>query len=124
MRAMRLVVLFIFLTAIDAYAQNGQLGPIPKPLPFPAGSSIFQWDYQCFGQKACGFAGLGMDRLSLKSATIVLANIKIGELQIPTYFIWGTLIDGSSIVAMEQNQFSSKFNAINMRLMAAGPPGL
>jgi hypothetical protein len=124
MRALSIMLLFIFLTATDARAQNGQLAPIPMPFPFPLSSSVFQWDYQCLPQKACGFTGLGMDRLSLKSATIVLANIKIGDLQVPTYFVWGTLLDGSSVVAMDQNQFSSKFNAINMRLVAAGSPGL
>jgi len=124
MRVLRFALLFIVLMATDARAQNAQLAPISMPLPFPAGSSIFQWDYQCIPQKVCGFTGLGMDRLSLKSATVVLANIKIGNLDIPTYFVWGTLTDGNSVVAMEQNQFSSKFSAINMRLVAAGSPGL
>ena len=85
---------------------------------------MFQWDYQCIPQKTCSFTGLGMDRLSLRSATIILANIKMGEQEVPTYFVWGTLVDGSSVIAMEQNQFASKFAGINMRLVAAGSPGL
>jgi len=124
MRALSFAFLAAFLMATDASAQNTQLAPIPIPLPFPQGSSVFQWDYECVGQKGCGFTGFGLERLSLKSASIVLARFKVGEIEMPTYFIWGTLIDGSPVSAMDQNEFSFRFSAVNMRLIAAGPPGL
>jgi len=124
MRALSFAFLAAFLIATDASAQNTQLAPIPMPLPFPQGSSVFQWDYECVGQKGCGFTGFGLERLSLKSASIVLARFKVGEIEMPTYFIWGTLIDGSPVSAMDQNEFSFRFSAVNMRLIAAGPPGL
>ena len=107
-----------------AFAQTAQLAPIPTPLPFPQGSSVFQWDYECIGQKGCGFTGFGLDRLSLRSASIVLARLKVGEIEMPTYFVWGTLIDGIPVTGMVQNEFSFRFSAVNMRLIAAGSPGL
>jgi hypothetical protein len=124
MRALSFAFLAAFLMATDASAQNAQLARIPMPLPFPQGSSVFQWDYECVGQKGCGFTGFGLERLSLKSASIVLARFKVGEIEMPTYFIWGTLIDGSPVSAMDQNEFSFRFNAVNMKLIAAGSPGL
>ena len=124
MRALSFAFLAAFLMATDASAQTAQLAPIPMPLPFPQGSSVFQWDYECVGQKGCGFTGFGLERLSLKSASIVLARLKVGEIEMPTYFIWGTLIDGSPVSAMDQNEFSFRFSAVNMKLIAAGPPGL
>jgi hypothetical protein len=124
MRAPSFAFLAAFLMATDASAQNAQLAPIPMPLPFPQGSSVFQWDYECVGQKGCGFTGFGLERLSLKSASIVLARFKVGEIEMPTYFIWGTLIDGSPVSAMDQNEFSFRFSAVNMKLIAAGSPGL
>ena len=124
MRALSFAFLAAFLMATDASAQNTQLAPIPIPLPFPQGSSVFQWDYECVGQKGCGFTGLGLERLSLKSASIVLARFKVREIEMPTYFIWGTLIDGSPVSAMDQNEFSFRFSAVNMKLIAAGSPGL
>jgi hypothetical protein len=104
--------------------QTAQLAPIPMPIPFPPGSSIFQWDYQCTGAKGCGLSGLGLDRYLMRSATIVLAKLKIGEIEMPTYFIWGTLLDGSSVSGMMQNEFSARFVAVNMKLVAAGSPNL
>jgi hypothetical protein len=124
MRALSFAFLAAFLMATDASAQNTQLAPIPIPLPFPQGSSVFQWDYECVGQKGCGFTGFGLERLSLKSASIVLARFKVGEIEMPTYFIWGTLIDGSPVSAMDQNEFSFRFSAVNMKLIAAGSPAL
>jgi hypothetical protein len=124
MRALSFAFLAAFLMATDASAQNAQLAPIPMPLPFPQGASVFQWDYECVGQKGCGFTGFGLERLSLKSASIVLARFKVGEIEMPTYFIWGTLIDGSPVSAMDQNEFSFRFSAVNMKLIAAGSPGL
>jgi hypothetical protein len=124
MRALSFAFLLVSLIVAEAFAQTAQLAPIPMPLPFPQGSSVFQWDYECIGQKGCGFTGLGLERLSLKSASIVLARLKVGEIEIPTYFIWGTLIDGSPVSAMVQNEFSFRFSAVNMRLIAAGSPGL
>jgi hypothetical protein len=124
MRVLSFAFLAAFLIATDASAQNAQLAPIPMSLPFPQGSSVFQWDYECVGQKGCGFTGFGLERLSLKSASIVLARFKVGEIEMPTYFIWGTLIDGSPVSAMDQNEFSFRFSAVNMRLIAAGSPGL
>ncbi len=124
MRALSFAFLVAFLIAANAFAQTAQLAAIPKPLPFPEGSSAFQWDYECIGQKGCGFTGFGLDRLSLRTASIVLARLKVGEIEIPTYFIWGTLIDGTPVTGMVQNEFSFRFSAVNMRLMAAGSPGL
>jgi hypothetical protein len=124
MRASSFAFLAAFLMAADAFAQTAQLAPIPKPLPFPEGSSVFQWDYECVGQKGCGFTGFGLERLTLRSASIVLARLKVGEIEMPTYFFWGALIDGSPVAGMAQNEFSFRFSAVNMRLMAAGPPGL
>jgi hypothetical protein len=112
------------LAVADALAQNRELTPIPRPLPFPQGSSVFQWDYECIGQKGCGFSGFGLERLTLRSASIVLAKFKVGEIEMPTYFIWGTLIDGSPVAGMDQNEFSFRFSTVNMKLIAAGPPGL
>src|SRR5260370_41555004 len=105
MRALSFAFLAAFLTAADAFAQTGQLAPIPMPLPFPQGSSVFQWDYECVGQKGCGFSGFGLERLTLRSASIVLARLKVGETEVPTYFICGTLIDGSQVAGMVQNEF-------------------
>jgi hypothetical protein len=48
----------------------------------------------------------------------------MGEIEIPTHFVWGTLRDGSSISAITHNEFSIRVIAINMTLTAAGPPGL
>ena len=126
MRARPFAFLFLiaFLTVADAFAQAGQLAPIPTPFPFPQGSSVFQWDYECIGQKGCGFSGLALERVTLRSASIVLARFKVGEIEIPTYFFWGTLIDGSLVTGMDQNEFSFRFSTVNMRLVAAGPPGL
>ncbi len=124
MRALSFAFLLVSLIVAEAFAQTAQLAPIPMPLPFPQGFSVFQWDYECIGQKGCGFTGFGLERLSLKSASIVLARLKVGEIEIPTYFIWGTLIDGSPVSAMAQNEFSFRFSAVNMRLIAAGSPGL
>jgi len=124
MRALSSAFLVVSLMVAEASAQNAQLAPIPMPLPFPQGSSVFQWDYECVGQKGCGFTGFGLERLSLKSASIVLARFKVGEIEMPTYFIWGTLIDGSPVSAMDQNEFSFRFSAVNMKLIAAGSPGL
>ncbi len=123
MRALSFAFLVAFLTVADAFAQTGQLAPIPMPLPFPEGSSVFQWDYECIGQRGCGFTGLGLERLSLKSASIVLARFKVGDVEIPTYFVWGTLIDGSLVSGMVQD-IAFRFNAVNMKLVAAGSPGL
>jgi hypothetical protein len=123
MRAQPFAFLAAFLTAADASAQTTQLEPIPTPLPFPQGSSVFQWDYECIGQKGCGFSGFGFERLTLRSASIVLARFKVGDLEIPTYFIWGTLIDGSPVAGMDQNEFSFRFSTVNMKLIAAGSPG-
>jgi hypothetical protein len=124
MRARLFAFLIAFLTVANAFAQTGQLAPIPTPFPFPQGSSVFQWDYECIGQKGCGFSGFGLERLTLRSASIVLARFKVGEIEMPTYFIWGTLIDGSLVSGMDQNEFSFRFNTVNMRLVAAGSPGL
>jgi hypothetical protein len=124
MRALSFAFLVALLIGTDAVAQTGQLAPIPMPLPFPPGSSVFQWDYECIGQRGCGFSGFGLERLTLRSASIVLAKFKVGEIEMPTYFIWGTLIDGSPVAGMDQNEFSFRFNTVNMRLIAAGSPGL
>src|SRR6266481_4273254 len=109
MRALSSAFLVVSLMVAEAFAQTAQLAPIPMPLPFPQGSSVFQWDYECIGQKGCGFTGGGLDRLSLKSASIVLARFKVGEVEIPTYFIWGTLIDGSIVSGMVQD-IAFRFN--------------
>ena len=124
MRALSLALLGAFLGVVGASAETGGLAPIPVPLPFPQGKSIFQWDYQCVEHKVCGFSGLGLDRLSLQSASIVLATIRAGEIEIPAYFVWGTLLDGSQVYSMVQDRFSFRFSAINMRLIASGSPGL
>ncbi len=126
MRALSFAFLVAFLIAANAFAQTAQLqlAPIPPPLPFPQGSSVFQWDYECVGQKGCGFTGFGLDRLTLRSASVVLARLKVGEIEMPTYFVWGTLIDGTPVTGMVQNEFSFRFSAVNMRLIAAGSPGL
>lgn len=123
-RALPVALLLTFLTASPGSSQDAQLARIPMPLPFPQGSSVFQWDYECIAQRACGFTGLGLERFSVKSASIVLANFKVGEMEIPTYFVWGILIDGSSIAGMTQDPFSAGFRVVNMRLIAAGSPGL
>jgi hypothetical protein len=123
-RALSFAFLVVLLAVVDAFAQPAQLAPIPMPIPFPQGSSVFQWDYQCIERKVCGFSGLGLERLSLQSASIVLAKLKVGEIEMPTYFIWCTLIDGSLVSAMVQDEFLFRFSVINMRLMAAGSPGL
>jgi hypothetical protein len=123
MRALSFAFLAAFLMAADASAQTAQLAPIPKPLPFPEGSSVFQWDYECVGLKGCGFTGFGLERLTLKSASIILARLKVGEIEMPTYFFWGTM-DGSAVAGIAQNEFSFRFSAVNMKLIAAGPPGL
>jgi hypothetical protein len=123
MRAVSFAFLTAFLMAAGAYVQAAQLASIPKPLPFPEGSSVFQWDYECVGLKGCGFTGFGLERLTLRSASIVLAGLKVGEIEMPTYFFWGTLIDGSAVTGMAQNEFSFRFSAVNMKLIAAGPPG-
>jgi hypothetical protein len=125
MRRLSIILLLVITTGV-ALAQAAQLAPIPMPLPFQPGTSVFQWDYQCTGNKGCGLNGLGLDRsFALKSVSIVLARLKIGEdREIPSYYFWGTLLDGSSITGMTQNDFVIKFVAINMRLIAAGPPGL
>jgi hypothetical protein len=124
MRVLSFAFLLASLIAAKAFAQTVQLAPIPTPLPFPQGSSVFQWDYECVGQKGCGFTGFGLERLTLRSASIVLARLKVGEIEMPTYFIWGMLIDGTPVTGMVQNEFSFRFSAVNMRLMAAGSPGL
>ena len=124
MRALSFAFLVACLITANAFAQTAQLAPIPTPLPFPQGSSVFQWDYECVGQEGCGFTGFGLERLTLRTASIVLAKLKVGEIEIPTYFIWGTLIDGSPVTGMVQNEFSFRFSAVNMRLIAAGSPGL
>jgi hypothetical protein len=124
MRTLSFVVLAALLTAADANAQTPQLAPIPTPLPFPQGSTVFQWDYQCVGPKGCGLTGLGLDTYALRTASIVLTNFKVGEIEIPTYFVWGTLIDGSLVSSMAQREFSFRFSAVNMKLVAAGSPGL
>jgi hypothetical protein len=113
-----------FLIAANAFAQTAQLAPVPAPLPFPQGSSVFQWDYECIGNKGCGFTGFGLERLTLRSASVILARLKVGEIEMPTYFIWGTLIDGTPVTGMVQNEFSFRFSAVNMKLVAAGSPGL
>jgi hypothetical protein len=110
--------------AVHAFSQVAPLAPMPMPVPFPSGSSVFQWDYQYIGAKACGFTGLGISRLSMKSVSIVLVNIKVGETQIPTYFFWGKLLDGNSVEGMIQDPYSFKTLLINMKLIAAGSPGL
>jgi hypothetical protein len=120
MRALSFAFLVVSQMGAEAFAQTARL----VPLPFPQGSSVFQWDYECVGQKGCGFTVFGLERPSLKSASIVLARLKVGEIEMPTYFIWGTLIDGSPVSAMDQNEFSFRFSAVNMRLIAAGSPGL
>jgi hypothetical protein len=124
MRALSLALLGILMGIVDAGAETGQLAPIPVPLPFPQGKSVFQWDYQCVEHKVCGFSGLGLDRFSLQSASIVLATIRAGEIEIPAYFVWGTLLDGSQVYSMVQDRFSFRFSALNMRLIASGSPGL
>lgn len=128
MRALSLALLgaFLgtFLGVIDACAEKDQLAAIPVPLPFAQGKSVFQWDYQCVEHKVCGFSGLGLERLSLQSASIVLATIRAGEIEIPAYFVWGTLLDGSQVYSMVQDRFSFRFSALNMRLIASGSPGL
>jgi hypothetical protein len=124
MRARTFAFLAAFLTVADAFAQTKQLAPIPTPLPFPEGSSVFQWDYECIGQKGCGFSGFGLERVTLRSASIVLARLKVGEIEFPTYFIWGTLIDGSQVAGMDQNEFTFRFSTVNMKLIASGSPGL
>ena len=124
MRALFFAFLVACLSAANALAQTAQLASIPTPLPFPQGSSVFQWDYECVGQKGCGFTGLGLDRLTLRSASVVLARLKVGEIEMPTYFIWGTLIDGTPVTGMVQSEFSFRFSTVNMRLMAAGSPDL
>jgi hypothetical protein len=124
MRTLSFAFLVALLPVADAFAQTAQLAPIPRPLPFPEGSSVFQWDYQCVERKVCGFTGLGLERLSLQSASVVLTKIKVGEIELPTYFIWCTLNDGSLVVAMAQDGFQFRYSTINMKLMAAGSPGL
>jgi hypothetical protein len=118
-------LLGVFPGVVGAADETGHLAPIPAPLPFPQGKSIYQWDYQCIEHKVCGFSGLGLDRLSLQSASIVLATIRAGEIEMPAYFVWGTLLDGSQIYSMVQERYYSfRFSALNMRLVAAGSPGL
>src|SRR5260370_7081609 len=116
MRALSFAFLVAFLIAANAFAQTGQLAPIPPPLPFPQGSSVFQWDYECVGQKGCGFTGFGLARLTLRSASIVLARLKVGEIEMPTYFIWGTLITATPLTRMLQNEFPFRFSPANLRL--------
>jgi hypothetical protein len=98
--------------------------PFRCPFHFLKVPLSFSGTMSAFGQKGCGFTGFGLERLSLKSASIVLARFKVGEIEMPTYFIWGTLIDGSPVSAMDQNEFSFRFSAVNMKLIAAGSPGL
>jgi hypothetical protein len=124
MRALSFAFLIALLTAVDASAESVQLASIPIPIPFPQGASVFQWDYQCTERKVCGFTGFGLERLSLQSASIVLAKIKVGEVDIPTYFIWCTLADGSLVSAVAQDEISFRFSVVNMKLIAAGAPGL
>jgi len=124
MRALSLAFPVAFVGMVGALAQTVQLAAIPMPLPFPQGSSVFQWDYQCIERKVCGFTGLGLDRLSLQSVSIVLAKLKVGEIEMPTYFIWCTLTDGSLVSAMVQDEFLFRFSTVNMRLTAAGAPSL
>jgi hypothetical protein len=124
MRTLSVASPVAFLIAANAFAQTAQLAPVPAPLPFPQGSSVFQWDYECIGNKGCGFTGFGLERLTLRSASVVLARLKVGEIEMPTYFIWGTLIDGTPVTGMVQNEFSFRFSAVNMKLVAAGSPGL
>lgn len=113
-----------FPAAIDASAETVQLAHIPSPLPFPEGKSVFQWDYQCVEHKVCGFSGLGLDRFSLQSASVVLATVRAGEIEMPAYFVWGTLLDGSQVYSMVQDRWSFRYSVLNMRLIASGAPGL
>jgi hypothetical protein len=126
MRTLSLIVLVVILTTTNALAQSAQLAPIPRPLPFQPGASVFQWVYQCSGAKPCGLNGFGLDRtFVVKSISIVLARLKVGEnSEIPTYYFWATLVDGGSISGMSQNELPLRFIAINMKLVAAGAPGL
>jgi hypothetical protein len=124
MRTLFVAVSTALLAAVEAFAQPAQLAPVPTPVPFPQGSSVFQWDYQCIERKVCGFTGFGLERLSLQSASIVLAKLKVGEIEMPTYFIWCTLIDGSLVSAMVQDELLFRFSVVNMKLTAAGSPGL
>jgi len=105
-------------TSVETLAQ------IPLPLPFPKGSSVFQWDYQCMPQKACEISGFGLRAQMFAAVSIVLANITVGDLQLPTYFVWGTLPNGNRMSSMTQfpPAFTSRF--VNMKLIAAGVPGL
>src|SRR5437879_11362326 len=89
MRALSFAFLLASLIAAKAFAQTVQLAPIPTPLPFPEGSSVFQWDYECVGQKGCGFTGFGLERLTLKSASIVLARLKVGQIENANLFFLG-----------------------------------
>jgi hypothetical protein len=124
MRALSVAFLTVMLAAVDAFAQASQLAPIPMPIPFPGGSSVFQWDYQCIERKVCGFTGFGLERLSLQSASIVLAKLKVGDIEMPTYFVWCTLVDGSLVSAMVQDELLFRFSVVNMKLTGAGSPGL
>jgi hypothetical protein len=125
---MRTLIAFlaVVVTTASALAQTAQLAPIPNPLPFQPGASVFQWDYQCTGAKPCVVNGFGLDRtFVVKSISIILARLKVGEnSEIPTYFFWATLVDGGSISGMSQNELTLRFIAINMKLVAAGAPGL
>jgi hypothetical protein len=126
MRTLSFVLLLAFFAKANALAQTAHLAPIPTPLPFQQGTSVFQWDYQCTGAKPCGLIGLGLDRTFIvKSISIVLARLKVADnFEIPTYYFWATLVDGGSISGMTQNELPFRFLAINMKLIGAGAPGL
>ena len=108
----------------DSRTPFGTLAKIPSPLPFPVGSSIFQWDLQCIPQKYCSFTGLGLKNMVFRSVTIVLAKLTVGEQELPTYFLWGTLITGDQIESFTQDPLVFTSANVNMKLIATGAPGL
>jgi hypothetical protein len=132
------LILASFLTAISgALAQPQppvQPRPIPAPSPFPAGSAVFQWDYVCpindastCGATASTLAGATVGSTNgVRSFTLVLALVRVGSQQVPTYFYWIDRVpkrkNQASQVGFVQNAGSFSLTAFGaMRLQYAGP---
>ena len=132
------LILASFLATISGALAQPQLPvqprPIPAPSPFPAGSAVFQWDYVCPINDAstCGATASTVAEATVgstsgvRSFTLVLAFVRIGSQQVPTYFYWIDRVSRRKIqtsqVGFVQNAGPFSLTAFGaMRLQYAGP---
>jgi hypothetical protein len=81
---------------------------------YPPNSSGEEWDFVCQSASGCSFSASGNTTSgAFTSAKVILINLVVGSLTIPTYMMWTQAINSPELFVFNQsNQFAFSTNMV------------